>query len=787
MSSTLRDVTPSTIGVARSYPSPPRARQADCDCSTARTDSPEVERWKDLSRLMYSARMLGYPSKVSPALQRNADESPDSPFSPLYAMWVTDNHMAEGDLPAAMDSAARWLGRWAGSQAFGVQLDDLALRSLAHCHLELNDPHAALATMERLVRSKGPRAQFEAEDWVTLGSIAEDMGQRAKAEWAYTQATQSKGNRQVRETARRNLTRLDCPGRCTRPNPRSLARELARALVEGDGGALWGLASPTHFTFTIGAGESTFTSPDVVLPSLMVDLQESRLRMLTNGLEGCGSRRYLATDGWRGTAFAGRVLFVLTESRYGWEWTGVNMLWPTKGAQSLIHATYGEESTDENHPLEIAIKAPWPAGISMRAGGGILADTLEVWIRLGEVLGGHWWQELVRLGISGLNECGFGPGGFYYRSGSHHDNAFAIDFVRYPRGEIDLFGTSNIGRGTPILAVADGHIQELWGRVPTGEESPNAPHANYVVQRIWKSASTAVGAGWHTSPTPDSLSPLENAMTPYHAHYFHLMGPGPSCPVTAPANVAVSFGQFVEQGFVLGLMDSTGESQLDHLHFQITDLRITSRCDATGYCVTSDPEYDASGPYGGTVRPSPMSSQGGDVTLGDFDDGKCITSNNPIRNPVAFCALAENLTPEFAYYCTLHAVGRLHDPTIPDPFGSSDPFADRELCFYAYSRLLRRDPPPPPEVAELLFSICSALPGLPEPVGEIAAVICPPGTVQCADECVDVTSNPRHCGRCGFVCGPDSRGLPQDCVDGRCQARDVHLAPFPLPPVPGRG
>lgn len=779
----LVDVTPSVIGVARQYPDvtpgrsvrpgdqPSRSCACDsaCSCPKPVEDAPEIARWKDLSRLLYSARMLGGASTLNPALERRANDDPQSPFSPLYAMWVMDNHVAEGDLPAAIGSAACWLGRWTGRTLFGVRLDDLVLRSLAHCHLELNDHLGAIATMERLVRSKSVGAQFEAEDLASLGAMAEDVGDRARAEWAYTRATRSRGDHHVRETARRNLIRLDYPSGGMRPSARSLARALATALTDGDAGTLWGLASPSHFTFTIGAGDSTYTCPDTVLPTLLADLGVSRLRMLTNGLEGCGSRRYLATDGWRGHAFVGRVLFVLTETRYGWEWTGVNMVWPSQGAEALIERTYGGPSANENDPLEISIKAPWPAGISMRAGGGILADVATVL----QVIAGDWWVESLRFLVSDLNQCGFGPGGFNYRSGSHHDNTFAIDFVRYPRGEIDFFGTSNNGRGTPILAVADGHIQEWSGSVPTGEESPEPPHGNYLVQRIWKSASTALGAGWHR--TPGGYPSLENAMTPYHARYDHLMGPRLGSP-----QLVVSFGQFVEQGFVLGMMDSTGESQLDHLHFQIMDLRITARCDASGHCVTSDPEYDASGTYGGTVRPTPMDG----TTLGDFDDGRCVTSSNQIRNPVAFCtSLAGSLTPEFWDWCT--RLGRVSDPDIPDPT-SGAPFVERALCFYTYSRLLRRDPPPPPEVAQQLFAFCDGLPGGPlDPVGEIAAVICPPGTARCGDECVDLTSNARNCGRCGFVCGPDARGLPRECVEGRCRDRANELFPFPRPRVPG--
>ena len=36
--------------------------------------------------------------------------------------------------------------------------------------------------------------------------------------------------------------------------------------------------------------------------------------------------------------------------------------------------------------------------------------------------------------------------------------------------------------------------------------------------------------------------------------------------------------------------------------------------------------------------------------------------------------------------------------------------------------------------------------------------VCDPDQIQCGDECVDVDSNPVHCGGCDLVCGPARRG-----------------------------
>ena len=42
---------------------------------------------------------------------------------------------------------------------------------------------------------------------------------------------------------------------------------------------------------------------------------------------------------------------------------------------------------------------------------------------------------------------------------------------------------------------------------------------------------------------------------------------------------------------------------------------------------------------------------------------------------------------------------------------------------------------------------------------------CPAGQVKCAGKCVDVTSDPKHCGSCTGHCGPN-----KTCVNGQCVA-----------------
>jgi hypothetical protein len=41
---------------------------------------------------------------------------------------------------------------------------------------------------------------------------------------------------------------------------------------------------------------------------------------------------------------------------------------------------------------------------------------------------------------------------------------------------------------------------------------------------------------------------------------------------------------------------------------------------------------------------------------------------------------------------------------------------------------------------------------------------CPSGTSVCGNSCVDIQTDPQHCGTCGVACTAN-----QDCVNGVCQ------------------
>ena len=98
----------------------------------------------------------------------------------------------------------------------------------------------------------------------------------------------------------------------------------------------------------------------------------------------------------------------------------------------------------------------------------------------------------------------------------------------------------------------------------------------------------------------------------YTARYLHFDGPN---------RMTVSPDMWIEQGFVLGILDDTGSSAWDHIHFQINDRTLLTPLS----------------PFGRTTRPTPIDGPTGPQTLNDNDDNRCIISDNQITSPAAHC------------------------------------------------------------------------------------------------------------------------------------------------------
>ncbi|MCB9492539.1 MAG: hypothetical protein H6674_10790 [Dehalococcoidia bacterium] len=745
------DVTPSLIGVAREYPEAGRPLECADRCASARSathrdarikpfeaektaHSPwtsesdaSLEGWKEISADVYTARLFRNACLVNAHLESASRERVLQPFASTFSAWIVNNYLYDGRPQDAIDSGVAWLAHW--NRGEEATLSGLVQSWMAEAFVLQGRPEAAVEMLERAAAMCLPDTVDPAGDWLRIGGICESMGDANRAAWAYERGISTRGRRHTHQDLTRGLRRLHDATRFVACDPDDIASAVYRALTKGDHQALWTLASSTHFSLGQVGGEFGFTEPEVILPQLIQDLCASMVRGNPLDLIGTGRKRYLLTEGWAGRTFFGTVMLDLRRSEQGWEWCGVSTTVTTPGTRALQEAVFGPPSTYENQPLEILIKAPWAAGVSMQAGGGYQYwGTLAA--RIGSLLGFLADVDLAQ------RPCGFGPGGFYYGEGSHEDNRFAIDFSRFNPESVLDWGRSNISLNDPILAVADGHIQEVEARGRTGEAAMD----NFVVQRIWKSAARTPITDPPGGPILNipGLRRSANLMTPYHASYHHLTGPG---------RVPVLPGMFVEQGFVVGFCDSTGRAGIDHLHFEVRDTRLNELRVGSPPFDFLDPFYTADGNYGGTVRPSPMDG----TDLLDGMGGRCVPSSNQIRIM---------RTPR---------LGGL--PLLTSPFRDR-----RTMCEYLLYRLTGRTIDPSdavdPRVVEALRSLCDLIPietGGPSPDDHLTG----PSAIPCPnwcriDGCTDVRSDPRNCGACGRNCGVDDEGRPNPCRMGTC-------------------
>jgi hypothetical protein len=183
------------------------------------------------------------------------------------------------------------------------------------------------------------------------------------------------------------------------------------------------------------------------------------------------------------------------------------------------------------------------------------------------------FMPLVAFSLS-ANDCGFGPRGYYYNFDTTHTEAeaFAIDFTRYRQ----YLPYDNVSGGTPVLAARGGKVSLVHAGISSGDSSaPNLVEIEHA----------------------DPNNPTDTER--FTSRYLHLEG---------PFKILVSEQMPVFAGNRLGLMDDTGNSFLDHLHFCIHDRQIPH----------------PKSPLGASVRPTPM----GGYQLEDSDSATCICSTN---------------------------------------------------------------------------------------------------------------------------------------------------------------
>jgi hypothetical protein len=426
------------------------------------------------------------------------------------------------------------------------------------------------------------------------GLLAEAVSQTDQAAGFYQQIAReslSKRTDDPAELARRGLLRLALPTTNFAAEPEHIVAALDEALHGGDVHRLRRMVSTTHFTIGIIGGHTIFETEDL-LDELCRDLTASRV---TAGREllGSGAKRYLHTSGWQGQWFSGDVVFLITRAPRGWQWTGVALTLPNE----LWLDRWRPAVAQSSQQLPFELLAPWPAGQCFTAGGLGIYVVLQAEIIAALAAGWFGWVAAATLALQySRSDCGFGPRGYYYNTSPTHEgaDAFAIDFTRY-RQYVPYYPQSG---GTPVLAARAGIVRTAVAGTPSGN-------------------STASNTVEIEHADPGNLTDTKR----FTSRYLHLEGPW---------KIKVSQGMAVPAGKLLGYMDDTGNSVLDHLHFSIHDRTIL---------------YPGR-PSGASVRPTPMNG----VRLDDQDSGACVCSTNaergkPVIDAASFAGQNWLITP----------------------------------------------------------------------------------------------------------------------------------------------
>ena len=524
--------------------------------------------WEQLSESVLQARCAGMPGAMNETLRAQGK----SPLAAAFTLWTGDNHALEMRYDDAAQAYEETLRADPAKVPGADNVHVAALEQLAWTHERSERFDEATSALQRLIKRGGGDA-VRGHD--RMGMLAERRGDDKAAIAAYRRAAKIDAGPhllETRERARRDAARLLGDRAHLRATAEALADELARALRRGDMPALRRLASPTHFSLGVIGGHQDFRDPAEILARVEEDLTTSTTRADGARLTGCGDKRTLATEGWSGTWFPGTVSLTLVRTPRGWEWRGL----ATHGSTGRAAPDFEPAKRETNQPLSIPIKSPWPAGRFFTAGGNAkFAGELATVIAIGFIPFAGPFLAMDETKRLASRPAGFGPGGYYYNTSPTHlgFDAFAIDFSSYRRN----VPYSDAAGGTPLLAVQEGFVARATGSFTSGDPTS----ANEVwVDHMFRIMIPSYGTFFFP--------------TPYQSRSMHLAGPG---------LVPVSVGMFVRQGARLGVMDDTGNSTQNHLHFSMRDATLMG---------------------GMSVRPTPMDGW----ILGDADDGRVVGSTN---------------------------------------------------------------------------------------------------------------------------------------------------------------
>lgn len=526
--------------------------------------------WRQLSAQVLEHRRTKVCSNTNATIEAAIDREPQSPLAGAYRLWIADNIRRDGGLRDALPLYDKAIDAFEANETLVASIDGVggALLSKAQTAALAKDIPAAVEAYQALARHQPGNADplFQA------GLLMEQAGDRDRAAGYYKKVANKSASRKTHdpaELARRCLKRLSVPDAAFMLTAEHVVDAIEAALSAGDSGRLSKLASSTHFAIGPAGGHASFETPDF-LDQLCSDLHDSEVRVEPN-LSGGGNKRYLRTSGWRGRWFRGDVIFLITRSARGWQWTACgatpNDLW-------IEH--WRPKTPKTNQPLPFELLAPWQDGLCCEAGGlgYFLRD--QMLIAYAAAIAWPWGAIAAAAATFALSarDCGFGPRGFYYNDSDTHDedDAFAIDFTRYQR----FVPYINRSEGTPVLAPRGGIVSEVIDGTDSGSDT----------------ASNTVEIQ-HGDPNDPANTDR------FTSRYLHLQGPN---------RIPVSKFMTIFTGNRIGQMDDTGYSFMSHLHFSIHDRQILV----------------PGSPRGSSVRPTPMNG----VTLEDGDSGKCVCSTN---------------------------------------------------------------------------------------------------------------------------------------------------------------
>lgn len=521
---------------------------------------------------MLEKRRTGLCAGTNVTLEAAIEREPQSPLAGAYWFWIADNLARDGELKASLAVYDRAIDSMTANEKLVPSIDGIAgaLRKQAQVAVLAGDSEMAIASYRTLARHV-PR---DSDPLFQAGLLMEAAGDRDRAAEFYNSVASKRASRKAddpAQLARRCLKRLAVPDRAFSPTPDHVVDAIEAAIASDEAERLRKLASTTHFAIGPAGGHVSFEAPKF-LDELCRDLAESKVRARRE-LTGGGDKRYLHTSGWRGRWFRGDVIFLITRSARGWQWTGLGLA----AANELWIEHWRPAKLQTNQPLPFELLAPWPDGLCCEAGGlskyiveqALVLAALALPWPVGPIA-----AAALSVGFS-ARTCGFGPRGFYYNGSDTHDedDAFAIDFTRYQRWVPYI----NRSEGTPVLAPRWGTVSVVRDGTPSG--STNAENVVEIE---------------HEDPN----NPADK--TRFTTRYLHLQG---------PMLIVPSMMMPIFTGNRIGLMDDTGpKSVISHLHFSIHDRQLVFPNE----------------PRGRSVRPSPMNG----VTLGDGDSGKCVCSTN---------------------------------------------------------------------------------------------------------------------------------------------------------------